>query len=82
LFANAKLLELLELNQEYEKLNTNFEESYGLSNLSEDTLYGYYFSGIKVAGTKPFKDMSKENIEAFYRLKLRSIESRLIPIPN
>jgi len=82
LFANAKLLELLELNQEYEKLNTNLKETEGLSNLSEDTLYVYYMSGIKVAGTKPFKDMSKENIEAFYRLKLRSIESRSVPIPN
>ena len=36
-----------------------------------------YEGGIQIAGSKPFIGFTKENIEAFYRLKLRSIESRI-----
>ena len=36
-----------------------------------------YEGGIQIAGTKPFIGFTKENTEAFYRLKLRSIESRI-----
>jgi len=36
-----------------------------------------YEGGIQIAGTKPFVGFTKENTEAFYRLKLRSIESRI-----
>jgi hypothetical protein len=45
--------------------------------LSEDTIFIEYEAGIQIAGTKPFIGFTKENIEAFYRLKLRSIESRI-----
>jgi hypothetical protein len=36
-----------------------------------------YEGGIQIAGTKPFTGFTKENTESFYRLKLRSIESRI-----
>ena len=36
-----------------------------------------YEGGIQIAGSKPFIGFTKENTEAFYRLKLRSIESRI-----
>ena len=36
-----------------------------------------YEGGIQIAGTKPFIGFTKENSETFYRLKLRSIESRI-----
>ena len=36
-----------------------------------------YEGGIQIAGTKPFVGFTKENTEAFYRLKLRSIETRI-----
>ncbi len=48
-----------------------------MRDLSEETLWNEYKTGLLVAGTKPFSGFSKENTEAFYRLKLRSIESRL-----
>ncbi len=50
---------------------------YSMSSLSEDYIFRQYSIGIQAAGTKPFVNFTKENVEAFYRLKLRSLESRI-----
>jgi hypothetical protein len=77
LIAAAKLLELVELGTEYDKLMTSIKACKDLKNLSEDTVFEVYKAGIKIAGNKPFTNFTKENSEAFYRLKLRLIEERL-----
>jgi hypothetical protein len=71
------LLELIELNPEFDRLNASLNQLADLKDLSEDTIFIEYDAGIQIAGTKKFTGFTKENIEAFYRLKLRSIESRL-----
>jgi hypothetical protein len=48
-----------------------------LNGLSEDSIFIEHEAGIQIAGTKKFTDFNLEKIKAFYRLKLRSIESRL-----
>jgi hypothetical protein len=75
--AGAKLLELIGLNPEFDRLTASLNQLSGLKSLSEDTIFIEYEAGIQIAGTKKFSGLTKENIEAFYRLKLRSIESRL-----
>ena len=75
--AGAKLLELMGLNPDFEKLSASFNQIVDLKILSEDTIFIEYQAGIQIAGTKKFSGFTKENIEDFYRLKLRSIESRL-----
>ena len=75
--AGAKLLELIELNPEIDRLTGFLNRIADLRGLSEDTIFTEYEAGIQIAGTKKFTGLTKENIEAFYRLKLRSIESRL-----
>jgi len=75
--AGAKLLELMGLNPDFEKLSASFNQFVDLKILSEETIFIEYQAGIQIAGTKKFTGFTKENIEAFYRLKLRSIESRL-----
>ncbi len=77
LFANAKLIEMLAINSEYDKFASIIQKNSFLNNLSEETLWNEYRGGLLIAGKKPFSGFSKENTEAFYRLKLRSIESRL-----
>ena len=75
--AGAKLLELIGLNPEFDRLSASLNQVAGLKVLSEDTIFIEYEAGIQIADTKTFTGFAKENIEAFYRLKLRSIESRL-----
>jgi hypothetical protein len=75
--AGAKVLELIGLNPEFDRLIASLKQLAGLKGLSEDTIFIEYEAGIQIAGTKKFTGITKENIEAFYRLKLRSIESRL-----
>ena len=75
--AGAKLLELIGLNPDFDRLTASLKQLGDLKGLSEDTIYIEYEAGIQIAGTKKFAGFTKENIEAFYRLKLRSIESRL-----
>jgi hypothetical protein len=75
--AGAKLLELIGLNPEFDRLTASLKQLACLKGLSEDTIFIEYEAGIQIAGTKKFSGFTKENIEAFYRLKLRSIESRL-----
>ena len=75
--AGAKLLELMGLNPDFEKLSASFNQFVDLKILSEENIFIEYQAGIQIAGTKKFTGFTKENIEAFYRLKLRSIESRL-----
>ena len=77
LFKDAKLLELIQLNQEYQKLNADLQGVIALKDLSEDLLYECYKPALIFAGTKEHLDFSKENLEAFYRLKFRSIEERI-----
>ena len=77
LIAAAKLLELVDLGSEYDKLMTKMKGCKELKTLSEETIFQFYKGGIKIAGPKPFKNFSKENSEAFYRLKLQLIELRL-----
>jgi hypothetical protein len=36
-----------------------------------------YHAAVSVAGRKKFEDFTQDNIQAFYRLKLQSIEERL-----
>jgi hypothetical protein len=71
------LLELIGLNPYYEKMAASLKQFSYLKDISEDTIFIEYDAGIQIAGTKKFTGFTKENIEAFYRLKLRSIESRL-----
>ena len=75
--AGAKLLELIELSPDFDRLTAALNQFSDLRGLSEDTIFTEYEAGIQIAGTKKFTGFTKENIEAFYRLKLRTIESRL-----
>jgi len=75
--AGAKLLELIGLSSDFDRLSAALKQFSDLRSLSEDTIFIEYEAGIQIAGTKKFTGFTKENIEAFYRLKLRSIESRL-----
>jgi hypothetical protein len=75
--AGAKLLELIGLTADFDRLSVALKQFSDLRSLSEDTIFIEYEAGIQIAGTKKFTGFTKENIEAFYRLKLRSIESRL-----
>ena len=75
--AGAKLLELIGLTADFDRLSAALKQFSDLRSLSEDTIFIEYEAGIQIAGTKKFTGFTKENIEAFYRLKLRSIESRL-----
>jgi hypothetical protein len=75
--ASAKLLELIALNPDFERLKASLKQCLDLGDLSEETIFIEYEAGIQIAGTKPFIGFTKENTEAFYRLKLRSIESRI-----
>ena len=75
--ASAKLLELIALSPDFERLTASLKQCLDLGGLSEDTIFIEYEAGIQIAGTKPFIGFTKENTEAFYRLKLRSIESRI-----
>ena len=75
--AGAKLLELIGLSPDFDRLTAALKQFSDLRGLSEDTIFIEYEAGIQIAGTKKFSGFTKENIEAFYRLKLRSIESRL-----
>ena len=77
LMNGAKLIELIRLSPEYDRFAEILKNSESLKTLSEDTLFKEYKAGLQTSGTKPFKDFTKENTEAFYRLKLRSIESRI-----
>ena len=40
-------------------------------------IWEQYHSAISVAGKTKFKNFTQENIQAFYRLKLQSIEEKL-----
>ena len=75
--AGAKLLELIALNPDLDRLIASLKQCQDLGGLCEDTIFSEYEAGIQIAGTKPFVGFTKENTEAFYRLKLRSIESRI-----
>lgn len=76
LFTNVKLLELLSLDPDYDKFFQIHQFTSYLSNITEETLWNAYQAGLLVAGNLPFTDFTKENTEAFYRLKLRSIETK------
>jgi len=82
LIAGAKLLELVDLSSDYENMIEKLKVCKPLDILSEETLFLQYKSGIRISGKKPFQNFKKENIEAFYRLKLRLIEERLYNEPN
>jgi hypothetical protein len=71
------LLELIALNPCFDKLTALLKQYSDLVGLSEDTIFIQYEAGIQIAGTKPFIGFTKDNSDAFYRLKLRSIESRI-----
>ena len=77
LMVGAKLLELIALNPDFDSLTAALKECAAINVLSEEAIFIEYEGGIQIAGTKPFIGFSKENTEAFYRLKLRSIESRI-----
>jgi hypothetical protein len=77
LMVGAKLLELIALNPDFDRLTANLKEFIAIKDLSEEAIFMEYEGGIQIAGTKPFVGFSKENTEAFCRLKLRSIESRI-----
>jgi hypothetical protein len=71
------LHELIGLSSDFDRLTSELKKISDLKDFSEKTIFIDYEAGIQIAGTKSFTGFSKENIEAFYRLKLRSIESRL-----
>ena len=79
LFASAKLIEILDFSNNFDQYLEDLKACETLQDLSEESLFHQYQAGLKLAGTEPFKDFTKECTEAFYRLKLRSIESRLDP---
>ncbi len=65
------------MNSKFNEFQESFLSVKNIKTLTEDTIFVQYNAGIQIAGSKEFKNFSKENVEAFYRLKLRSIESRL-----
>jgi len=77
LLVGAKLIELIALNRDFDRLTANLKECIAIKDLSEEAIFMEYKGGIQNTGTKPFIGFSKENTETFYRLKLRSIESRI-----
>jgi hypothetical protein len=48
-----------------------------LGNLNETMVSEQYSSAISVAGKTKFENFTQDNIHAFYRLKLKSIEDKL-----
>ena len=58
LITTAKLLDLIAINPEYDRLLEAMRRCSTFSNLNEDALFKEYRSGFQIAGTKPFKDFS------------------------
>ena len=77
LLVDAKLIELIAFNPEFDRLTVNLKECIAIKDFSEEVIFMEYKGGIPNAGTKPFIGFSKENTETFCRFKLRSIESRI-----
>jgi hypothetical protein len=48
-----------------------------LGNLNEQMIEKQYNSAISVAGKTKFSKFTQDNIQAFYRLKISSIENKL-----
>ena len=48
-----------------------------MGKLSEQMLWDQYQPGISAAGKTKFENFTQDNIHAFYRLKLQSIETKL-----
>jgi hypothetical protein len=67
----------VEMIPKRESLAERFEHLIYISNIKEDTLWGFYSSCLESAKTDPFVDFTQDNKETFNRLKLRSIESRM-----
>jgi hypothetical protein len=48
-----------------------------LKDLSEKMIWNEYLAGIMVSGKSEFEDFSEDNVQAFYRLKLQSVEKQI-----
>ncbi len=45
--------------------------------MDEKLIWEHYHPAISIAGKFKFENFSEENVQAFYRLKLQSIESKI-----
>jgi hypothetical protein len=48
-----------------------------LGALNEKVIWDQYYPAISIAGKNKFQNFTEENIQAFYRLKLQSIENKI-----
>ena len=78
LFTDAKLVELFQLSNSLVQYRDCFENLKYLCNLSEQMLWDQYQPAISAAGKTKFASFTQDNIHAFYRLKLQSIEAKLL----
>ncbi len=45
--------------------------------LNEKVIWDQYYPAISIAGKNKFQNFTEENVHAFYRLKLQSIENKI-----
>jgi hypothetical protein len=48
-----------------------------LGSLDEKTIWEQYQPAISIAGKCKFENFTEQNVQAFYRLKLQSIENKI-----
>ena len=72
-----KLLELIDLDDEFKKYSSLLEEVKHLGDLSEETLWQNYQACFHISSADNFSGLSQENIDCYYRLKFRSIDERI-----
>ena len=77
MFAEAKLVELYLKNNQLALFESGFEQISYLKDLSEQMIWDEYLPGIMASGKSKFEDFSEDNVQAFYRLKLQSIEKQI-----
>jgi hypothetical protein len=77
LIEGAKLKTLLTFNIRLREFIKEFEKLLFLEKLSEDLIFDTYSSTLKHAGECEFSQFDEFTKESFFRLKFRSIESRI-----
>ena len=77
MYSEAKLIEMYLKNNQLAIFETGFEQLSYLKDLSEKMIWDEYLPAIMVSGKSKFEDFSEDNVQAFYRLKLQSIEKQI-----
>ena len=65
------------MNNQLGMFESSFQKVSYLKDLSEKTIWDQYLPGIMVSGKAEFKGFTETNVQAFYRLKLQSIEKQI-----